>query len=191
MTWGLAFNCSLCDLDFDFEAKTSSKFKNKGTFTIKTFLDSEMKVAFFCIFSTWGLEMAIYQFWAFVAFTKPIVEKMQKIRSLSFYSKSFLSRNALIFVFWACFGLKIQIKATKAAIKGQTLGQIFSNVDFMVVPICVHPPIVPFFHLDIESITDISTALWYAWLKSYYKGFDSTVKRHDYSNDKSVLPWSQ
>ena len=50
--------------------------------------------------------------------------------------------------------------ATKATIKGQTLGQIFSNVDFMVVPICVHPPIVPFFHLDFESITDISTALW-------------------------------
>ena len=32
----------------------------------------------------------------------------------------------------------------------------------MVVPICVHPPIVPFFHLDFESITDISTALCFA-----------------------------
>ena len=54
----------------------------------------------------------------------------------------------------------MHIKATKAAIKGQTPGQIFSNVDFMVVPICEHPPIVPLVHLDFESITDISTAMW-------------------------------
>ena len=34
---GLAFNCSLCGLDLDFEAKTSSKYKNKDTFAMKTF----------------------------------------------------------------------------------------------------------------------------------------------------------
>ena len=58
-----------------------------------------------------------------------------------------------------CLSPEIQIKATKAAIKGKALRQIFSNVGFMVVPICEYPPMVTDFHLDFESITDISNVL--------------------------------
>ena len=65
-----------------------------------------------------------------MAVTRPNVEKMKKIRSLSLTILKRVSKCALIFVMFSRFMLEMATKATKLAFNGKGLRLGFSNYGF-------------------------------------------------------------